>query len=429
MVSLLTAGAVVGSSSPCLVVTDAVWNVSNSELMGTVRSLCGESVVVKDVNDATVHLAEYGEPIYSNLVLALRDPKNFKFLAPDDSAHLPESLKYRPMQEELGAARLAEVKRPGAAALSLSDILSFFDAGKNIIVLAQGGAGASSDLQTLLAQFGTNLFADNSVRDFFGPVQTSGSLKGEPWIELISGTKSVAYSGSAVGVDPTNQNVFPATRAAATAYQAGAPSQGFALTLAAANQGTNGARFLVVGSVDLDQSLAKNLLSWTFGKRALLRARELSHHRVGEQAPPRMYKEKDQIEVGLKLEELKDGKWVPFPATDVQLEYVMLDPYIRETMKFTGTGHKVVLTAPDVYGIFKFRIDYKRRGFNPVKVEQVAPVRNMRHNDYERFLLCAYPYYASCFVTLALVLVFALLFLNHKEGGKRSLDKEARHRE
>jgi oligosaccharyltransferase complex subunit beta len=386
-------------------------------------------VVVKDVSDATVHLSEFGAPIYSDFVVALRQPNNFKFMIPDDSMHLQESVKARPMQEELQAAKLAEIKRPGVPGLSMTDIVNFFDSGRNVVVLANGGSGASNDLQALLAQFGTKLLAESVVKNFFGPVKTSGGIKSEPWIELISGGKAVEYSGSAVGIDSTNANVFFAARAGETAFQTGLSGQGLSLGLAAANQGTNGARFLVVGSVDLEQSFAKNILSWTFGKRGVLRARDLYHHRVGEQEPPRMYKEKDQIEVGLKIEELKDGKWMPFPAMDVQLEYVMLDPYVRETMKFTGTGHKLVFTAPDVYGIFKFKIDYKRRGFNPVKVEQVAPVRNMRHNDYERFLFSAYPYYASCFVTLGLVLGFTVLFLNHKESGTKDNGKEARHRE
>ena len=173
-----------------------------------------------------------------------------------------------------------------------------------------------------------------------------------------------------------------------------------------------------------------NVVSWTFGNRAVLRARDLYHHRVGETAAPRMYRELDDVVVGLKIEELKDGRWVPFPAMDVQIEYVMMDPHIRQFMTFTGSEHRLNFKVPDVYGIFKFKIEYNRLGFNPIKVEQVAPVRNFKHNDYPRFLLCAYPYYISCFASLALVLVFAVLFINHKDVGKKAAgEKEARHRE
>jgi oligosaccharyltransferase complex subunit beta len=43
-----------------------------------------------------------------------------------------------------------------------------------------------------------------------------------------------------------------------------------------------------------------------------------------------------------------------------------------------------------------------------------VPVRPFKHNEYERFLVAAYPYYASGFSTMAAFFVFGFFFLYHK---------------
>ena len=40
----------------------------------------------------------------------------------------------------------------------------------------------------------------------------------------------------------------------------------------------------------------------------------------------------------------------------------------------------------DVTPDFKFRIQYNRLGYNNLHVEDLAPLRNFKHNDYERFV-------------------------------------------
>ena len=41
-------------------------------------------------------------------------------------------------------------------------------------------------------------------------------------------------------------------------------------------------------------------------------------------------------------------------------------------------------------------------------------VRPFRHNEFERFLVAAYPYYASVFSTMAAFFLFGFVFLYHK---------------
>lgn len=55
------------------------------------------------------------------------------------------------------------------------------------------------------------------------------------------------------------------------------------------------------------------------------------------------------------IEEWVDSKWVPFVADDLQLEFIMLDPYVRTKLKHTSEAkYSVVFKVPDVYGVYKF---------------------------------------------------------------------------
>lgn len=63
----------------------------------------------------------------------------------------------------------------------------------------------------------------------------------------------------------------------------------------------------------------------------------------------------------------KTSTWVPYSGLkDLQLEFTMLDPHIRTALP-PVPGHagkySVTFRAPDRHGVFKFVIDYKRRGY------------------------------------------------------------------
>lgn len=45
------------------------------------------------------------------------------------------------------------------------------------------------------------------------------------------------------------------------------------------------------------------------------------------------------VHYSIVIEEKQDGKWVPFKADDVQLEFIMLDPYYRVNLKNDGKGN------------------------------------------------------------------------------------------
>ena len=54
---------------------------------------------------------------------------------------------------------------------------------------------------------------------------------------------------------------------------------------------------------------------------------------------------------------------MPFNGTDVQLEFVRIDPFVRTTLKNKNGQLEAQFLVPDTYGIYKFIIDYNRVGY------------------------------------------------------------------
>lgn len=104
---------------------------------------------------------------------------------------------------------------------------------------------------------------------------------------------------------------------------------------------------------------------------------------------------------------MKDEGLLIEQAGDVQLEFVMLDPYIRKTLsynkeknngEYSTVGMKrcadeQIIRAPDVYGIYKFRLFYQRQGLSLINENTQVSIRPYKHNEFPRFILAAYPYY------------------------------------
>ena len=57
------------------------------------------------------------------------------------------------------------------------------------------------------------------------------------------------------------------------------------------------------------------------------------------------------------VEEWNGKAWVPLKDDGIQLEFVMLDPYVRQGLTHDGKGkYTAALTLPDVYGVFTFKV-------------------------------------------------------------------------
>ncbi len=63
----------------------------------------------------------------------------------------------------------------------------------------------------------------------------------------------------------------------------------------------------------------------------------------------------------------KEDAWEPYSdIKDMQLEFTMLDPHIRTALPPIAGKPGIYSTqfrAPDRHGVFKFVIDYKRKGY------------------------------------------------------------------
>jgi oligosaccharyltransferase complex subunit beta len=70
--------------------------------------------------------------------------------------------------------------------------------------------------------------------------------------------------------------------------------------------------------------------------------------------------------------------------------------------------------VPDVYGIFKFVVNHYRIGYSYIDISEQVSVRPFKHNQFERFIVAAYPYYSSVFSMMAGFFVFGVLFLHAK---------------
>ncbi|MPC50675.1 Dolichyl-diphosphooligosaccharide--protein glycosyltransferase subunit [Portunus trituberculatus] len=80
--------------------------------------------------------------------------------------------------------------------------------------------------------------------------------------------------------------------------------------------------------------------------------------------------------------------------------------------------------VPDVYGVYQFKVEYNRVGFTRLYSSTQVSVRPFTHLQYERFIECAYPYYASAFSMMVGVFLFSLVFLHHKESPSKTKHKD-----
>ena len=69
---------------------------------------------------------------------------------------------------------------------------------------------------------------------------------------------------------------------------------------------------------------------------------------------------------------------------------------------------------PDVKGVFKLVLNYEREGISLIHIEEELPVRPFKHNQYERFIVAAYPYYAGIFSSMAAFFIFGFAILYTK---------------
>jgi oligosaccharyltransferase complex subunit beta len=113
-------------------------------------------------------------------------------------------------------------------------------------------------------------------------------------------------------------------------------------------------------------------------------------------------------------------EWTPYTANDVQLEFTMLDPHLRLPLAVTPRTSNSTVTSnrfstqfrtPDKHGVFTLKVDYRRPGWSYLQEKSIVSITPPRHDEYDRFIKGALPYYASAFSVAGSVLIFVVMWL------------------
>jgi len=332
--------------------------------------------------------------------------------------------------------------------VDVPSILDFIDEGHNVLLAAD--STVSDPSREIATECGVEFDEEDSyVLDHFHSVDptviadhTTVSIEANNQttlsVPVITGTKKTAerkpilFKGIGQTINEASGLNIAILRGYDTTYSANpdepikpdSPGRiGKDTILVSALSARNNARVLISGSLLLfsdrfftsasdNQYFTNELSKWVFKERGLLRAGNVSHHRVGEVEPPHMYTVNDVITYSVLIEEYNGQAWVPFQSEIVQLEFSMLDPYVRTFLKPDKSGHfAVTFEVPDVYGVFSFKVNYHQIGYTSLSLKTLQSVRPFRHDEYERFIKTANPYYASAISMVAGVFVVFVFLL------------------
>lgn len=176
--------------------------------------------------------------------------------------------------------------------------------------------------------------------------------------------------------------------------------------------------------------MCKNIIDWNFQQKSVLKAENLRHELVDKSLvesgsqKSQEYKLKDYIHFAVDIYEKVNGQWVPYIANDIQFEFIMLNPYWRIQIPHTkGATYETDFRAPDWNGVYKFLINYNRYGYTRLYVEDTAPVRVFRHDEFPRYLPYSYPHFVAVFSCLIAVIIFTMNFINVSEKGGKTGSK------
>ncbi|ODV58848.1 dolichyl-diphosphooligosaccharide-protein glycotransferase [Ascoidea rubescens DSM 1968] len=213
-------------------------------------------------------------------------------------------------------------------------------------------------------------------------------------------------------------------------------------------------------SKDNNRKVVNDLISWTFQNKSILKIDYIEYYKtnnnsVNKRISNDSFKELDEIIYNIAIEEFDGKVWKPYVANDLQLEIIMLDPYYRITLKPIELDSKVLsfndyssldstsnltfysqrfdsnnnnlisrlknsgiytsnkVRLPDQHGIFKFKINYERKGLTFLKHEHSSIVRNLASEEFSKSweISNSRVYLTSIFSLLFVWLIFTNLVL------------------
>lgn len=382
----------------------------------------GYVLTFKLADDATLHISKYGEFLYDNIII------------------------FAPSVEEFGGQ------------LSSDAIIKFVDNGGNLLIAGDSNTGFA--LREIASESGFEVDDDGAqvidhlnydVNDEGQHTRIVAGVENLIEADVITGDRTTLYpmlfQGTGILADPLNPLVLPILTADSTAYSYN-PEQpikdyphavGKNTILIAGLQARNNARVVFSGSLAFfsdeffhaqvqkahggklheisgNQEIALRITNWVFKLKGELRVKSVKHHIAGETQPPAAYTIMEDVVYTIEIETFKNRKWQPYEATDIQLEFVRIDPFVRTTLKRKPNGaYEAKFKIPDVYGVYQFKVDYDRIGYTHLYSTTQVSVRPLQHTQYERFIPSAYPYYVSAFSMMVGVILFSIVFIHHKD--------------
>jgi oligosaccharyltransferase complex subunit beta len=382
-----------------VVADDGTKNLVNVDRFVKKLEAAGWKVEVHDEHDA-FELVSLGERNYDNVLVF---PTKARALGPHLSASkLMEFF-------EMGGSVLA-VTDPSSAPESIRDFADELD-----VHIAPRG-------YQVVDHFGKEaLLIEVDEAGFVGPEVIIGQFK-EPLHYKGVG----AYLGN-------SPYVIPLLRAGETAYVYDSRDEdeaasrvwvaGTQVSLGAGVQSSSNARFVWTGSAALfddKTTIGLDLVRWAFKETGVIRTNWAEHYLAAtpDIKNEKLYKVSEDIVYNVALSQWNGSQWVPFSGNDLQLEFVMLDPYYRVTLDKVaedeseavyGTKFKI----PDQHGMFTFRFDYKRPGLSFVQESEIVTIRHVANDEWPRSweLTNSWVYVASAGSVVVAWLAFVIFYL------------------
>lgn len=376
---------------------------SHQTFLNLIQEL-GRTITIKSADDTTLNLSKYGEFLYDNVLIFCPQVDVFR------------------------------------GSLTVQDVLDFIDSGRDVMLI---GSHQTGSITTELASEVGFEFKETSAKRDYANTRLND-------IFYVIGDKSsypattFSYSGTQMKLLKSDLMIeILVNNAPIDDIRPSSPNKFISNVLIGAMQARNNARVLVSGSMEFfgdkafessqgaNRHLTAELLKWVLKEKSLLRYSQVSHRKLNVVETPSTdiatqthfegYTIMDDIEYKIKIEVYEKNKWLPYLSDDVQLEFVRIDPFVRQTMKHDSDGtYTARFKVPDVYGVFKFQVDYKKEGMTYLFSTTQVSVRPLRHNEYERFIYSAYPYYLSAFLMMIYLYIFSFVYLYQQKEKRNS---------
>lgn len=353
----------------------------------------------------------------------------------------------------------SKVKSLGSR-LSNSRLLEFFNSGGDIIAVTNERSVPDS-----IRQFASELDVHISPRgykvadNFDAEFRKYGTVKAEIVApQIVDSTSSLSVQGSAAYLG-SNPLVFPIIKADSnTCYVYDARDQdelsvgsdalwasGSQVVYAAGLESRHShSRFVWMGSdaeFIKDSAIAESVTSWALQERNVLRVTSVSHFKLDDSETttivnPSIYKVGDHARYEIVVQQggrarsssqqsTTGGLWKAYDADDIQLEFVMLDPYYRlnlhkDTAKSTSeySVYFAEFQVPDQHGMFTFKVNYARPGYTLINEAHTVTVRHTANDEWPRSweISNSWVYLTSAVCTVVSFGVFVILYMYSGTG-------------